>query len=366
MGRKPRQKHKRRRNGEGSITRRKDGRWQGAYTVEIDGFPKRMFFYGLDEQEVVDKLALIHAEKIKGTFIKPQDRTVGYYIDEWLNAKKKSVVNNTWVKYDNFSQRFEPIREIKIQELTRKDVQDFINNQDLKPASVAHLKMILSAAVNLAIDDKVIINNVCRSVQLPRIKEKPIRILTMDEMKKILMACANSYVYDVVCLEYATGLRRGEILGLTWDDVDFDNNTISVNKSWIIISGKPQWSEAGTKTEEGRRVVAILPETAEWLKRLKARKNTIYLFESASGLPVNPQNFFKQFKKLVRDAGMEISFHDLRHNYATNLMMNNIHTSLIQGQLGQRDTKTTKRYMHAVLSARKKAVESLRGNIPLM
>jgi integrase len=356
----------RRGNNEGSITRRKDGLWQAAISLGYDDDQKliRKYFYGKTRAAVAEKLNNALGNNKKPA---PKDRTLNYYINQFLTAKKNSVVNNTYVSYEIFANHARELGKTLIQELTREDVQEWVSKKakKLKPASLRRAYMVLAAACRLAVEDEVISKSPCNKIELPQIKEKPIHILTIDEMKQILLACANSYVYDVVYLEYATGLRRSEVLGLTWEDVDFANNTISVNKSWIIVSGKPQWSEAGTKTESGNRVIAILPETADWLKRIE--KNTIYIFQSRSNLPVNPQNFYKQYKKLITNAGLgHLTFHDLRHNYASKLMANDVHTSLIQGQLGQKDTKTTKRYMHAVLSARQKAVEKLRNDIPLL
>lgn len=366
----------RRGKNEGSITKRKDGRWQGAITLGykwIDGKRKidRMFIYGKTRPEVANKLKLLLADQQRGKLISPQEVTLGHYLDEWLKSKEASVARNTYIRYGYGVRYAKEIGDIKVQELSRSDIQDLINkkSKELAASTMTDLRWIISSALELAIEDDVIHKNVSRSVEVPRRTEKNVYILSKDEMTAILTACFGTYVYDVVYLEYATGMRRGEILGLEWSDIDFKNNTIDVNKSYVMYAGQADWSDVNTKTEAGNRVVAILPETTAWIKLLKDKHpNTKYVYESSrGGRPYNPTAFYKKYKKFITEIGLgHITFHDLRHNYATKLMANNVHTSLVQGQLGQKDTKTTKRYMHAVLSARKKAIENLRNELPLM
>jgi integrase len=185
-------------------------------------------------------------------------------------------------------------------------------------------------------------------------------------------------------LEFATGLRRGEILGLEWDDINFDDNKIRINKQWTVIKGKACWSNAstGTKTETSNRVIAVPHASIAALQaRYNENPNDRYVFQSLNGNPIDPNNFRRDFKKYVKEAAQNINnkreeeksvggkielvtldkfrFHDLRHNYATQLVALNIHTRLIQAQLGHKDARATRRYTHATEQGQHDAAEKI-------
>ena len=376
---------KKRANGEGSVNKRKDGRWQASITLgrNEQGKPKRVTYYGHTRKEVSEKLKAALADQQKGTYIPPNQDELSVYVDAWLAAKKVSVSRNTYNKYENMARiHIKPVLgDYEVQKITRNDIQNFITakSEVRSPETIASIHMVLKNILEVAVSDQKISRNPCTKIELPKIIEPPIRILTEEEMTAILTATFDTKVYDVVFLEYSTGLRRGEILGLNWDDIDFDNNTISVNKQWIVINGVAQWSDVKTKTKSSTRLVAVPPETITELEAKRKREpKTKYLFQSANGTLFDPNNFRRDFKTFANRGANQINeerlkenpeaelvdlstvtFHDLRHNYATQLVALNIHTRLIQAQLGHSDERSTHRYTHATDQGQREAAEKI-------
>jgi len=358
---------KKRGNGEGSISQRPNGLWQGQISLDKDenGKTKRITLYGKTRREVSEKIQLALADQQKGEFIEKKTTTFDYYATLWIENQRTSLQPNTINKYkslfDNHIKKV--IGHIKIQELTRQNIQTLINNSTLSPKSLAEIHMIIKNVLNLAVEDNVIKKNVCSKIELPFIKEKEITILTDEQTSGILTECFGTRIYDIVLLELATGMRRGEILGLTWDDIDFVNNTININKTWIVVNGVPQWSNTatGTKTKAGKRIIAVPEEAMEELQqRHVLQPDDVYVFQNKNGTPHNPNNFLRDFKIHAVKAGVDkFPFHSLRHNYGTQLASLNTHTRLIEAQLGHSDYRSSRRYIHATEKGQHEAAEKI-------
>lgn len=374
-------------NGEGSISKRSDGRWQGQISLGRDvltGKIKRPTFYGKTRKEVADKIKLALADYHKGVFIEKKNITFQKYLLQWLQTKKIAISSNTYAKYETLSRNhlIPALGDIELQKITRIDIQDFIAQKSisLSPKTIAELHMIIRNVIDMAVEDNIIIRNICNKIQLPTIKEPNIKILSEEEIGIVLRGCTGTYIYDPVFLTYSTGLRRGEALGLTYKDIDFKNSTININKSWVSIKGIPKWSDTatGTKTKSGKRVVAV-PQAAMTMLRQRRidHPDDTYVFQNKNGLPLNPNNYTRDLKKYIKKevdlvnqhrlaenpksplVEISISPHSLRHNFATKLVALNVHDRLIQEQLGHRDLRATRRYTHAVLEDQQKAISLL-------
>ena len=358
---------KKRGNGEGSISQRPNGLWQGQISLgkDDDGKTKRVTLYGKTRREVSEKIQTALAEYQAGDFIEKKSTTFDYYAALWIDNKRTSLQANTINKYCSLFENHikKVIGPIKIQELTRQNIQKLITNSNLSPKSLAEIHMIIKNILNLALEDNIIKKNVCSKIELPVIKEKEITILTDEQTNGILTACFGTRIYDIVLLELATGMRRGEILGLTWDDLDFVNNTININKTWIVVNGVPQWSTTatGTKTKAGKRIIAVPEEAMDELARRRVlQPDDVYVFQNINGTPHNPNNFLRDFKMHAVKAGVDkFPFHDLRHNYGTQLAALNTHTRLIEAQLGHSDYRSSRRYIHATEKGQHEAAEKI-------
>lgn len=312
-----------------------------------------------------------------GNYIKSKKDTFDSYLQQWLDAKKPPILQpTTWGKYEYLSRvHISPeIGKTPLQKLSRNIIQSAISqkSQKLAPATVREIHMIIKNVCALAVEDKIVAENPCKKIEMPKIVPPPINILSTEEMTKIMTACFGkngTQIYDVVFLELRTGQRRGEILGLMWSDINFETNEISINKSWIMINGKPGWSKTatGTKTEAGNRVITAPADAMAELQRRRAeRPNDVYVFQAKNGLPLNPNVFRQHFKKRCDTAGLkDTRFHDLRHNVGTMLAAAGIHQRLIEAMLGHKDYRSSRRYIHATKTSQQQVAnvigEALKG-----
>lgn len=359
---------KKRGNGEGSVSQRPNGTWQGQVSLGRDenGKMKRATYYGKTRREVAEKIKLALGEQQKGNLVPPVSDTLKSYILLWLEKKKLSVSIGTWHKYET-NARINIIPTLgkeKIQKITKPLIQKFINERSnkLAPATVKILQMILHQVFDSAIDDGLIYRNPATKIELPKIEQREFTVLTEEQMTAILQQCHGTRLYPVVFVEYGTGLRRSEILALEWDSVDFINNTIMIKQSYVLVNGIPVLQKT-TKTEASKATIAVPKEITDYITTLPRTGN--FIFSQRNGKPLHPNAFYRDFKLKLEKVGLkELHFHDLRHNYASKLVALNVHQRLIQAQLRHTDARTTNRYSHVTIAGQQEAAATLGTILP--
>lgn len=384
---------KKRGNGEGSISKRPNGTYQGQITIGRDpetGKLKRPTFYGKTRKEVAEKIKLALAEAQKGEFIEKDTVTVGHYADDWLKGKDTSGSKNTYAKYESLVRiHIKPeLGSVPIQQAERSTIQDFITekSKSLSPKTIAEIYMIVCNIFDLAVEDRIIGRTPCRKIGLPTIVVPKPHILSEDELSIVMTGCYDSVIYEAVLLEYGAGTRRGETLGLAVGDLDFDANTIDINKSWVMVKGKPQWSDTATGTKNAtskRKIPCPKPVMDSLKKRTDAHPEYKYVFEAeGTGLPMRPDTYYHMLQKLIekeinrRNAALlkenpeaeliqsfKVTPHSLRHNFATKMVVLNIHDRIIQSQLGHGDLRSTRRYTHVVEESQQAAIDQMSESI---
>ena len=264
---------KKRGNNEGSIVKRKDGRWQGAITVgrNSDGSQKRLYVYGKTRTEVSEKINSVLYDINNGLYVdKTQNPTVKEWLNSWLYTyKKNSIKQRTFDQYESIIRvHLNPeIGEYRLVDLKETTLQKFYNRlfkEGLSARSVQLINTVLHGAIKKAIKCGLVVRNVCEAVELPKQQKKERRVLTPDEQKRLLEELKKSDYGAMYIFALFTGLRRGEVLALTWDDVDLNNCTISVTKTlgrvntYVDTGNKTQLVVSEPKTETSRRVIPIV------------------------------------------------------------------------------------------------------------
>ena len=340
-------------NGEGSIYRRKDGRWVGQYLVYTDGGPKYRYIYGKTRQAVAEKLTKAMADRDGGLIFDAGNLTVGEYLDRWLSDSVKGTVRaSTFERHEQlFRRHIRPaLGRVKLKSLTLAHVRGLMSeklNSGLAPATVRKIHSTLHKALSQAVSDGLIPRNAA-DVKAPRPAPEEMRPLSESEARTFLDAAseAGDRFEPLYVLAITTGLRRGELLGLRWDDADLERGTLRVGRALVREGGRHTLGE--TKTRRGRRQVNLTPRTVAALKAHRKRQleermkhagsPTDYglIFATSTGAPINPENLVKRsFKPLLKRAGLpEIRFHDLRHTCATLLLGRGVHPKLVQELLG--------------------------------
>jgi integrase len=340
-------------NGEGSIYKRKDGRWVGQYLVYTAAGPKYRYIYGKTRQAVAEKLAKTIADRDGGLIFDAGKMKLGEYLDRWLSDSVKGTVRaSTYERHEAIIRlHIKPsLGRVGLKKLTPAHVRGLIGeklNAGLAPATVRKIHSTLHKALSQAVSDGMVPRNAA-DVKAPRPTPEEMRPLSKAEARAFLEAARETgdRFEALYVLAIATGLRRGELLGLRWDDVDLKRGTLRVGRALVREGGRHVLGE--TKTRRGRRQINLTPRTVNALKthrknqlEEKIRRAGLYqdhglVFASGVGTPLNPENLVKRsFKPLLKKAGLpEIRFHDLRHTCATLLLGRGVHQKFVQELLG--------------------------------
>ena len=237
---------KRRSNGEGCIYKeQRSGRWVGKFEIGHDSKGNRRFktCRAKTEREVRQLLKDLMDKHRAGINVTTNAIKVGDFFEDWFY---KNVVNNlrlsTSQSYEMIIRRhIKPqIGNIPLAELSREDVRNFYNflyadgrlngKGGLAPKTVENIHLVLSSGINYALNEGLIIKNPLLTVKLRREGKKEIEVFSREEQQKIIAECPNYYYGMAIKFDFYTGLRAGELLGLTWDCINFDKNTVRVNK----------------------------------------------------------------------------------------------------------------------------------------
>ena len=375
---------KKRANGEGSIRKRKDGRWEGRYTAGHDPATGKQIFksvLGKTQAEVKEKLkkALVEAGQID--FTKSGKYTVGTWMDEWFeNVAKIKVRPSSHQTYRGYiDNHIKPnIGNIPLEKLTTMDLQKLYRTlltkgrvdrieaenqpRGLSAKTVRNINQVISSALDLAVAQKIIPGNPTDACELPKVEHREMQTIPEEQLQAFFAEARATGVYEMYYIELATGLRRGELLGLKWQDIDWKNGIIKVRRQIARVDG--QIVEAPLKTKNSYRTVTISPQAIEVLKQQRAKTHDQYVFPSPNGGPISPDSVNNMLKRVLARAGIpKVRFHDLRHTFATIALQNGVDIKTVSGMLGHFSAGfTLDTYAHVTTAAQKEAAQTM-GNV---
>ncbi len=218
---------------------------------------------------------------------------------------------------------------------------------------------ILSEALSHAVNWGLASHNVALSVHPPRPQRKPIRTLNPDELQRLINAVPEGTYREIVRLDSNTGMRRSEILGLGWKDVDLTLATIHIVRGLHQTNGGDIIFEE-PKSRSGKRQIALIPEAVIALRKYaEGRSMEGLVFCNDDGSPINPSTFSHVFSKAVHKAGLDgVRFHDLRHTHATLLCEQGIHPKIVAERLGHSSIAITlDLYSHVTMDMQREAIK---------
>jgi integrase len=329
-------KAKRGSNNEGSIWQRQDGRWTGAaYVLTTAGTFKRTYVYGQSREEVHTRLVQLQDRSARGVPRPVSGWKVGEYLDYWLAQVAKPLVRpTTYAKYEVMVRLYlKPgLGRNRLDRLSVAAVQSYLNDRLTagdSPAKVQAIRMVLGAALTRAMREELIHRNVARLATLPPAPPARIEPWSAGEARAFLAASQHHALHSAFVLLVLYGLRRGEVLGLSWTDVDFGQGVIHVRQQ--LIRAGHQLQLGPVKTAAGRRKLPLLGVaraallTEQAVARSKAPRSSgnswtrhDLVFTTRTGNAIEPRNLARSFDRLTRQAGLRtIRLHDLRHTTAT-------------------------------------------------
>lgn len=380
-----------------NISKYKKGKyiyWRGRYEKGIDERGRMTYgeIYAKTYEAAEQELVRIQNELNSNTFIEPNKITVSQWLERWLKTHKNdSLTQSTYISYKGYIENHitPVIGGIKLQALTLDILQDFFNkkaveenNRTKKPLSAKTLKNIktmLVTAFKQAIISDIIHRNPAEFVTLPKQEAAEMRVLTKAEQKELINTVkgTDSRFKVLVFIALGTGMREGEISALTWSDVDFDNNTITVNKTLMRVQkkagGGTEIKVTPPKSSKSNRIIPIQKQLAEELKNHYSKVLSEKLFAGSSysnkqyvvcnelGGYIEPRQIQKIFKTFTEAAALcNVNFHALRHTFATRAVESGMDIKTLSTLLGHADIQTTlNRYAHTTDEHARHEIEKL-------
>ena len=379
---------KKRANGEGSLRKRKDGRWEGRYTAGHDPETGKAIYknvLGRTKTETAEKLkAAIGASMEVDDTKKPDDtKRENYTVSEWLEVwledwARMSLRPSTYQTYKGFmNNHIGPrIGKTPLEKLTSLEIQrlykELLENgrvqskesrskpKGLAPKTVRNLHQMFSSALDIAAAQRLIRSNPAKGCSLPRVERQEMQTLTPDQLAAFFQEAKRSGVYELYYLDLATGLRRGELLGLKWTDIDLRRKTMRIQRSIARQNGSV--GEVPLKTKNAYRTLPLSEDAVEVLKEQKKKAgDSPYVFPSPAGGPMSPDSVLHRLQRVLKRAGLpRIRFHDLRHTFATLALQNGVDVKTVSGMLGHYSAGfTLDTYAHVTTSAQIQAANTM-------
>jgi len=369
---------KKRGQNEGSIFRRKDGRWVGTMSLGSEGGKRRRrHFYGATAAEVQEQLLKARSDHSRGLPVAVERQRLAHYLERWLeDSARVSTRPRTHGRYAELLRLhvIPVLGHVLLEKLAPADVQRLLNRkfaEGLSPKTVRHIRGVLSTALGRAVKWNLVARNAAALTDAPRAAPVNIRAFDSDEARRFIDAASGQRLEALYFLTITLGLRRGEVLALKWNDVDLDAGEVHVRASLQRVNGSLQLSE--TKTQKSRRQLPILEFVAKALRlhrmrQIEARllagpkwRDMGFVFTTGIGTPIDPANLLDDFKRILKKSGLpDIRFHDLRHSAASLLLALNVHPRVVMELLGHSQISLTMNtYTHVVPNLLREAVVKL-------
>ena len=369
---------KRRPSGDGMVRKREDGRWEGRIVVghKSNGNPIYRYVLAKTQAELTQKLH----DKIEmyrdADLSEDCNMLLSEWLDKWLNEYITYYVRpNTLYSYTAMiKNQINPnLGKRPLSALTTQEIQKFYNTikkkgrvktdtthgTELADSMVRKVHMMLHEALDMAVKQKLIVSNPTNGTTLPKNNYAPKQILNDEQLNRFMEVIkSDERWYEFFYTEITTGLRKGEICGLKWEDFDEHCGTLKIKrsvgrtKSGAMLIGK-------TKTETGSREILLPPSTSKLLQNRKINSVSEWIFPNFRNAekPINPQNAYQHLKALLKKAGLpSIRFHDLRHTFATHAIAGGVDAKTLSGILGHANASfTLDTYTHVTTDMHKNA-----------
>jgi integrase len=366
--------HGKRGAGEGSYRLRTDGRWEVRFTSS-NGRSKSL--YGKTRQEVQKKHRAALRDLDNGLDLDAGRQTTEQFLMQWLEKSVEPTVRtSTYRHYEQIVRvHIVPsLGRVRLDKLTPLQVQHLLNEKakaGLAPRTVGHVRAVLRNALNQALRWGLVTRNAAELSAPPRQPKSPVKPLTAEQARAFLEFSKADRLGPLFAAALSTGMRQGELLGLRWEDIDFERRTVSVRRALQRVDGEPTFVEP--KSESSRRMITVPTAALDAFRDQQARQRERRLlsgdrwqdwelvFTATNGAPLEQSNVTHRLQKLLNEAGLPRQrFHDLRHACASLLLEAGVPARTIMGMLGHSQISLTlNTYAHLSPTLERDAAEAI-------
>lgn len=378
------ERRRKRGQGEGSIYQRADGVWVASVSLGTEnGRRRRRTVYGRTKTEAKQKLQQLIAElQTKGTLPDPTRLTVAQYLDQWAQWAAGTVRASTMESYRVKLEKYikPALGHIQLDRLQPFHIQalyDQMLASGLSRRTVEYTHAILRRAMRRAVKLRLIPAAPTDGVDAPRAEHREMTVLTPDQLQQLVQALADDPLGPLYYLAIATGARRGELIALRWEDIDWENRTVTINRAATVVNNEIRFD--APKSRHSRRTIPLTEEAIAVLRRhrvaqaeQKLRLGPHYedhglVFPRLNGRPQEPSQVSKHFRLLLQKAGLpHVRLHDLRHTHATLMLAAGVHPRVAAERLGDTVQVTMTTYSHVLPTMQQEVTRKLAQILPPM
>ena len=354
---------KRRPQGDGTIRKRSDGRWEARIIIghKNDGSPMYKSAFAKTQKSALKQLHQL-LDLYRDVDLTEECRmTLGEWMDKWMDEYMIFTIKENTIKgyRSQIDHQIKPfIGHKQLASLTTADIQKFYNKikkegrvhphpihgHVLSDSMVRKIHMMLHEAMEVAVRERYIVRNPTDNTTIPKKTTTEKQVLDDSQLNRFLEAIQGEpYWHDFFYVEVMTGLRRGEICGIKWSDIDFNEGTLCIKRSVSTKEGGGV-SIGETKTDAGVRTIIMPPSVATllWKKRSDAINEWVFPHYTNPSDPLHPSSAYKKLKNLLKRLELPLlRFHDLRHTFATQATDGGVDPKTLAGILGHTDASFT-------------------------
>lgn len=373
-------------NGEGSIRKRTDGRWLVTFPTGLykeNGKREYVYRYADTQAEAAEILRQLQAEKGMGVSQSKAAIKAGEWMNTWIEKHKSpKLAPATLTSYrNNFRIHIRPyIGDIVLRELSTYHIQRCLDAIGGSCSTFVKNYNIIHGSLEKAVELGMMVRNPCKGVTFPKDDTEDMRVLSKEEQQRFIEQLEGEYYRPMLLMYLYSGLRMGEGIPLTWDDIDLEKRTIRVNKKAIVCHdytshSAPQVVQDFCKTKSSKRMVVITAglvevlrvHKEEMIKRVEQSgeewSESRLVFPNTRGNMVHNRNLQNSLYRIFAKCGIAgATMHTLRHTYATRCFEAGVDTKAISEQLGHANVKTTYNiYVHLLEDTKEKEIDKLEG-----